>query len=221
MSFVDEMKSTPRKTEIPMDYICKCIDAMLDEAAKVFVEHVKSEIRKIVKTENLRRIERNSPVKGGEINLSTLGRSHDSKYRESNLSVSRIIIRKFHNITDFDEKSEYKLPNFGYMSNYGEIMGFDNFVWSDSGHPSGGITVSYEGGHNFHVVIRLEYGVETSETGFVFKRKSTKVIPNEPMKSFSSKVSQLASQDGITSEFIATYDEYYGLCVKHYYVFQY
>ena len=222
MSFVDEMKSTPRKIEIPMEYICNCVDTMLDEAAKVFIEHIKSKIREIVKTENLRRIERTELTSGGEIVLGDFAFSN--KYNPHGVRDNwfDIVIEKWVDIPNYDENLEYKLPNLGYMSNYGNMLScHDNmclFKFYDSDYD---IKVLYNGGEILKIGIWLRYPLETTETGFIFKKKSTQCVPNELLKRFSSKVSQLALQDGITSEFIHTYDDYYGLRVRHHYIFQY
>lgn len=214
MSFVEEMKSTPKKIEISMEYICKCVDTMLDEAARFFVENLKCKIKEIVKTENSRRIERTELTSGARIYLHN---SFGFENKNYSMCIFDIEIKEALEITNYDENSEYKLPKSAYMLDYGYVCTF----YGDCSNRYRAVEVLLSKGGFLGITLRLRYDVETTETGFIFKKKSTQCIPNELMKRFSSKVSQLALQDGITTEFIHTYDRYYGLRVKHHYIFQY
>ena len=220
MSFVDEMKSTPRKIEIPTEYICKCVDTMLDEAAKIFVEDLKCKIKEIVKTENLRRIERTELTSGGEIILGDFAfanvyNSYIVRDHQFDIKISKGV-----EITNYDENSEYKLPNLGYVSNYGNMCACHNSLMFKSFY-NDDINVLYDGGRSLHIKMRLRYLLETIKTGVIFRRETTHCIPNELMRKFSSRVSQIALKDSITTEFEGSWSNYDGLHVKHHYIFQY
>ena len=210
MSFADEVRKINENENIVIiseEFIRECLDTMLEEAANIWVEEIKENIKEKVKVDN------SKPLKDVLFSKHLINIDIDEYYQKKSnyrfFTYNWLHRYKYHSISNINITitKKQKINNFDKNCTY-KFRGYSNIPGGHNGSPQipG---YSYIGASVDGEYVRLNWSLKYEQKEvievnrgclFSYSKKVTRWVQSEHIIKFINTVKEIAAKDGIKLE---------------------